>query len=280
MLKQLFSQCGTIIDCSLNGREEDPYRYGFIDFASEEDRLRAMKFNGFPLNDRKLKVGISKGNVNKPDGFSSMMGRRPEQGMMMPGMPAGISPAQMEMLVQMIQNAQNGGQPLPGAAPATTSPQPQAYMMNPPPNAMPSPSGGPYGAMPMPHPMSAGGPPQWAGMPPAMGPQGGYPMQMHNGGGGQHHMGGGNRMPYTRGPANAAPSEELMRLREKQRKDYFDVVRRDAEKYEKKMSERSNKDDARGGKDGQSSDDDSSDDEQTAKRERRESHTDGSDHPN
>lgn len=64
MLKQVFSQCGTIIDCSLNGRDEDPYRYGFIDFASEDDRQRAMKYNGFTLVGRKLKVGHSKGNLN------------------------------------------------------------------------------------------------------------------------------------------------------------------------------------------------------------------------
>ena len=71
MLKQVFCQCGTIIDCSLNGREGDPYRFGFIDFATEDDRARAMKYNGFTLVGRKLKVGISKGNVNKPEGFAN-----------------------------------------------------------------------------------------------------------------------------------------------------------------------------------------------------------------
>lgn len=71
MLKQVFCQCGTIIDCSLNGRDGDPYRFGFIDFATEDDRARAMKYNGFTLVGRKLRVGISKGNVNKPDGFAS-----------------------------------------------------------------------------------------------------------------------------------------------------------------------------------------------------------------
>jgi hypothetical protein len=71
MLKQVFCQCGTIIDCSLNGREGDPYRFGFIDFATEDDRARALKYNGFTLVGRKLKVGISKGNVNKPEGFAN-----------------------------------------------------------------------------------------------------------------------------------------------------------------------------------------------------------------
>ncbi|KAG5480993.1 hypothetical protein LSCM1_06667 [Leishmania martiniquensis] len=71
MLKQVFCQCGTIIDCSLNGREGDPYRFGFIDFATEDDRARAMKYNGFTLVGRKLKVGVSKGNVNKPEGFAT-----------------------------------------------------------------------------------------------------------------------------------------------------------------------------------------------------------------
>ncbi|CAJ1987965.1 RBP29 / RNA-binding protein 29 [Leishmania donovani] len=71
MLKQVFCQCGTIIDCSLNGREGDPYRFGFIDFATEDDRARAMKYNGFTLVGRKLKVGVSKGNVNKPEGYAT-----------------------------------------------------------------------------------------------------------------------------------------------------------------------------------------------------------------
>ncbi|KAK7196354.1 RNA-binding protein 29 [Novymonas esmeraldas] len=71
MLKQVFCQCGTILDCSLNGREADPYRFGFIDFASEDDRSRAMKYNGFTLVGRKLKVGVSKGNVNKPDSLAN-----------------------------------------------------------------------------------------------------------------------------------------------------------------------------------------------------------------
>ncbi|KAG5507557.1 hypothetical protein JKF63_06506 [Porcisia hertigi] len=71
MLRQVFCQCGTIIDCSLNGREGDPYRFGFIDFATEDDRSRAMKYNGFTLVGRKLKVGVSKGNVNKPEGFTT-----------------------------------------------------------------------------------------------------------------------------------------------------------------------------------------------------------------
>ncbi|CAJ1021299.1 RNA recognition motif. (a.k.a. RRM, RBD, or RNP domain), putative [Leishmania lindenbergi] len=71
MLRQVFCQCGTIIDCSLNGREGDPYRFGFIDFATEDDRARAMKYNGFTLVGRKLKVGVSKGNVNKPEGFAT-----------------------------------------------------------------------------------------------------------------------------------------------------------------------------------------------------------------
>ncbi|KPA78460.1 putative RNA-binding protein [Leptomonas pyrrhocoris] len=71
MLKQVFCQCGTIVDCSLNGREGDPYRFGFIDFVTEDDRSRALKYNGFTLVGRKLKVGISKGNVNKPEGYAN-----------------------------------------------------------------------------------------------------------------------------------------------------------------------------------------------------------------
>ncbi|KEG08486.1 RNA-binding protein, partial [Trypanosoma grayi] len=71
VLRQVFSQCGTIIDCSLNGRDEDPYRYGFIDFASEDDRARAMKYNGFTLAGRKIKVGVSKGNVGRPEGYNN-----------------------------------------------------------------------------------------------------------------------------------------------------------------------------------------------------------------
>lgn len=122
MLKQVFCQCGTILDCSLNGREGDPYRFGFIDFATEDDRSRALKYNGFTLVGRKLKVGVSKGNVNRGDhgaaggngmgGGAGRMGPRYGNGggMGYNGMPAmdasGLAPQQLmeaRLLLQFLQ---------------------------------------------------------------------------------------------------------------------------------------------------------------------------------
>lgn len=62
LLKQCFQQCGRIVHASLNGKETDPYRFGFIDFASEEERDAALRFDQVELAGRKLKVGRSKGS--------------------------------------------------------------------------------------------------------------------------------------------------------------------------------------------------------------------------
>lgn len=292
MLRQLFSQCGTILDCSLNGRDEDPYRYGFIDFATEEDRQRAMRFNGFPLNDRKLKVGISKGNVNKPEsapgnrrlnnnnnnnnipnfnnnnsnnnntdiaGNSFIPGASSGLGSLLPGgIPSGLSPAQIAQLMQMLQSAQ--GQPgAPAVGPQGTGTTPQPPFMMPPatpspmPGNIPPPMGYPgmnnsmHGMNPAMHPM--GGP--WG--PGMVG--GGFPPNHPMG-----HMPPPHRMPFPRGPANPPPSEEVLKMREKQRAEFYDVVRKDAEKYEKKMAEKASKE-KKGDAGAITSDDDSSDDE-------------------
>ena len=65
-LKQCFAQCGRISNASLNGKDTDPYRYGFIDFTTEAERDKALAFNGFTLAGRALKVGVSKGTGAAP----------------------------------------------------------------------------------------------------------------------------------------------------------------------------------------------------------------------
>ena len=61
VLKETFSQYGKVIDAALAGRDTDPFRFGFIDFATAEDRDRALNVNGYQLQGRALKVGLSKG---------------------------------------------------------------------------------------------------------------------------------------------------------------------------------------------------------------------------
>ena len=62
VLKSCFAQYGAILHATLNGRESDPFRYAFLDFANEADRNRALAVNGYSLAGRPLKVGISKGS--------------------------------------------------------------------------------------------------------------------------------------------------------------------------------------------------------------------------
>lgn len=354
MLKQVFCQCGTIVDCSLNGRDEDPYRYGFIDFSSEDDRARAMKYNGFTLVGRKLKVGVSKGNVNRPDGYDqtsagaiggvgrgghsggnssnnnrggagsnngsqmsmnggggrlSSNGLTPQQQMeaqiilqlLQQGTmdPRQLTPAQQELLMtSLVQgnssgntsnnnagtsmsnngNGSNGGNSSnggamgmmmngPAAMPQQQQPVPmqQQQQMVPPMGSMMQPGsnmGGLGGAPGMyPNPMMP--PMGWGPMP--MNQMGGNHRGYGgngshgrgaggNGGSGNGSGGGsyGNGMApaggggggaaaaagFHRGPANPVPSDETLRLREKQREQYYDVVRKEAEKYEKKIKEK------------------------------------------
>ncbi|RNF09857.1 RNA-binding protein [Trypanosoma rangeli] len=286
VLRQVFSQCGVIIDCSLNGRDEDPYRYGFIDFASEEDRGRAMKYNGFTLAGRKIKVGVSKGNVGRPEGFNNTNGssnngpnssstntnqqQQQQQQVQQPQQPQIPSVAlAATLLPSVIQQQQQGTQLLmqliqQGAIDINNlTPEQQQILMT--------------SLLPQAAPPTPGIP----AMPP-MAPMGYPPMQQawggHRGGGGVGGVGvagvgayaGGppvNRgMPYSRGPANPMPSEETVKLREVQRKQFLDVVRRDAEKYEKKLRERG----AKEGKTGSvSGSEDSSDDDEAGERRRR-----------
>lgn len=260
VLRQVFSQCGVIIDCSLNGRDEDPYRYGFIDFATEDDRARAMKYNGFTLAGRKIKVGVSKGNVGRPDGFThtsnnshnnthnnnnnnnannqqhqqhqQQQQQQSQQPSQIPPVPLAASflPGVMQqqqsaqLLMQLIQQGAIDVNNL-------TPEQQQILMASLLPQTAPPP---PVQGMPA--------------MPQA--PQMSYPQMQQawggvrgGGGGGGGMYGGGLQMgrgvPYNRGPANPMPSEETVKLREVQRKQFLEVVRRDAEKYERKLQERS-----------------------------------------
>lgn len=236
-LKQLFSQCGAIVECSLNGRDTDPFRYGFIDFASEADRDRALKFDGMEIAERRLKVGVSRGNVNRP--LEGQGGYQPRQNMppMSMAPPAGGDGASMGLLLQLVQS---------GAVNfASLNPDQQrqisAVMMQ-----QQSPAGGMMGM----------------GGPPMGGPQGHYGGMMGgNGGYGGHQMGGrggygmgGPRMGRgMQQSVNPPPSEETIMLRQAQRKTFFDVVRKEAERYiEKKKKSR---------KSGSDSDSGSSDDE-------------------
>ncbi|KAF5225863.1 putative RNA-binding protein 29 [Trypanosoma cruzi] len=294
VLRQVFSQCGVIIDCSLNGRDEDPYRYGFIDFASEDDRARAMKYNGFTLAGRKIKVGVSKGNVGRPEGFNNTSSgnnnnthsggntntnnnnQQPQQ-MQQPQQPqippvslaASFLPTVMhqqqqsaQLLMQLIQQGAIDVNNL-------TPEQQQILMASLLPQAAPPAPGIP--AIPPMAPMGyppmhqAWGAPR-AGAGGGAAGIGGVGVGVVGGGGGGGMYAGGapiNRgIPYSRGPANPMPSEETVKLREVQRKQFLDVVRRDAEKYEKKLQERSVKEGRVGSVSGS---DDSSEDEDAEK---------------
>nr|CCC94413.1 unnamed protein product [Trypanosoma congolense IL3000] len=244
VLRQVFSQCGVIIDCSLNGRDEDPYRYGFIDFATEDDRARAMKYNGFTLAGRKIKVGISKGNVGRPEGYNNTATPTPpnnngggpgkhthqqhqpaSQTMALPqNFIPGIVPPQQQpqgaaLLLQLIQQGAIDVNNL-------TPEQQQILMASLLPQAAPAAGG--IAPMPPTTPMPYIPPPPqhpWGG------PRG-------------HYQGGtmrGRAAQYTRPPATSPPPEEIVKLREVQRKQFLEVVRRDAERYERKLVERSAK---------------------------------------
>lgn len=337
MLKQVFCQCGTIIDCSLNGREGDPYRFGFIDFATEDDRARAMKYNGFTLVGRKLKVGISKGNVNKPEGFSTgnpggvgspghnsdrmrrgAGGGNPygvggeESGMdggnglttqqqiearlllqfLQEGKmdPHQLSPAQQQLLIAALGQGAQSPSPMPamGSSNAPVNP-----MMMPQPTGNPmmmmDGMGGPSGYLQPPMMMQQ--PPQrqqqaWGGGGMSAGSAGGYPpigaaryptppqpqpqllpqqqpQQMPYGASGVAILGGA--APVS---VNPLPTPDTLRLREKQREQFFDVVRRETEKYERKVHERAARAAAGGGAD-RSNSSASDEDEKPSKKSKR-----------
>jgi RNA recognition motif-containing protein len=117
LLKQCFQQCGRIVHASLNGKETDPYRFGFIDFATEEERDAALRFDGVDLAGRKLKVGRSKG--------SGKDGPTPGAGLRVP-----ISiPQPAPMPLQMPQAGSAVGMPMPMMYEAA----PYSYMPPPPP---------------------------------------------------------------------------------------------------------------------------------------------------
>lgn len=253
ILMQLFSQCGTIVDCSLNGSEENPYRYGFIDFATEDERKRAMKFDSFPLAGRKLKVNISKGNVNKPDPARST-----------PQPPANTFKPEVSSVPPVIA---------PGASAAGSMPPqaPPQFPMNPgqPPDMM----GYPYPAM---HSMIGGmAPAPLGGWAPGAGPMmGGMPGMF---GGPMGGMMPGRPMPFHPqgpvgfGPANPPPSAELREKRAKQREKYLELIREDALKYE--ASELGRK---RGERDGDSENrDDGSNEDVEEKSSRKKGETEG-----
>jgi hypothetical protein len=224
MLRQIFSQCGTILDASLNGKDTDAYRYGFIDFASESDRQRAFKLDGVKFGSRELKVSSSKGNVGKPLGFHQHHHQHqhsfghhmhqhmhhhhhysapyggPMYGGGMPGMGAPVANPQVAMLMQMIQSG--------AVNPANLTPEQQQMVAA--------------------HALASAAPPPMH-MPPFV-PRGGYGPR-----GGYH---GASRFVSP----NPPPSEETVKLREVQRKQYFDQVRKQAEKYENKLQSKIAKD--------------------------------------
>ena len=81
-LRAIFSKYGQIVGAALNGRDTDPFRYAFIDFANEADRNKAMGVNGFQLAGRALKVGTSKGiaprgTMQVQDADGNNLGGRP-----------------------------------------------------------------------------------------------------------------------------------------------------------------------------------------------------------
>jgi hypothetical protein len=242
-IRQVFAQCGTILDASLNGRDTDPYRFGFIDFANEPDRERALKFNGVVLAGRPLKVGVSKGNVNRPNSDGTTNPRSHGGA----GGDGGMSES-TALLVQLVQSG--------AVNPANLTAEQQRLLSGALLGGMGAPSmGGGMPPPPMPMmPQQPMGAPMMGGGGGMMAPQGygGYPPQANGGGYGARPGG------YRRGPpsANPPPSEELMMLRQAQRKTFFDVVTKEAERYQEKMQKRKNKrDGSRSDSDSSSSDD-------------------------
>lgn len=241
MLKQVFSQCGSILDCSLNGRETDPYRFGFIDFANEGDRDRAIKFNGVTLAGRALKVGVSKGNVNRPNGetqagagampmgMGGMGGMQQHQYHSAPQQ-SGPDPA-TALLLQLVQTG--------AVNPQNLTPEQQSALAA----ALMAQSSGMQ--MQRPQMQQQMQQQQW-GAPPM---RGGY-------GGGRGA--GGYRQPPS---ANPPPSDETMKLRAAQKKSFFDVIRKEADKYQSKLQEKMAKKAKRDGSGSDSESSSSSEDE-------------------
>jgi RNA recognition motif-containing protein len=242
-IRQVFSQCGQILDASLNGRESDPYRFGFIDFTNEADRERALKFNGITLAGRQLKVGVSKGNVGRPgEGMPNNRGGH--------GGDAGISES-TALLVQLVQSG--------AVNPANLTAEQQRLLSGALLGGMVPPMGMAPPSM-MPSPQMGGQ--MMGGMMPPQGAYGGYAQQGAPSPYGAPRGGPGG---YRRGPpsANPPPSEELVMLRQAQRKTFFDKVTKEAERYQEKLQKRKNK---RDGSVGSDSDSSSSDDGEERRR--------------
>ena len=224
-LKVLFSQCGNIVDASMNGSAENAYRFAFMDYASENERAQAMRLDGVMLANRPLKVAASKGHVNHSGG-GGMGGSRPPQhngyaqqqqpmhyGQQPPMMGGGGYPPQQpyggmqymppqqpspQVIQQIIASMQAQGQLRPGQEP--TQQQLQAIAAA----AL---------AVQQPPPMMGGG-----GYP-------GYPPQ-------QQQM---RPPPPSHAPVNPAPTLEAMALRAKQREQYLEKLRSEGERYETKI---------------------------------------------
>ncbi|CCW61273.1 unnamed protein product [Phytomonas sp. EM1] len=83
---------------------------------------------------------------------------------------------------------------------------------------------------------------------------------------------GANAAGFHRGPANPPPSEETLKLREIQRKQFLKVIRDETEAYEKKLQERSAKEGrlSGGSDDGEGSSGSESDSGKPSKRRRHE----------
>jgi splicing factor, arginine/serine-rich 12 len=64
MLKEFFSQCGRVVNATLNGPETGAYRFGFVDYATEPERDNALRLHNTMLASRPLRVGHSKGTTS------------------------------------------------------------------------------------------------------------------------------------------------------------------------------------------------------------------------
>jgi hypothetical protein len=139
VIKEWFAQrCGPVEFVQMNGPEDKPYRFCFVEFASSEGRDLAMALNQTSLAGRSLKIGPCKGaNRNKSAGFN---GGRP--GGMMGGMGGGPGGAGMSFM--------GGGGPPPFPMMGATPPGFPSFGGHP----MPPPGYG-IGAMPMMGPPSA-----------------------------------------------------------------------------------------------------------------------------
>lgn len=119
-LKQAFSVCGPIVEASLNGAETNPYRFGFIDFATDEARQKALGMNGYTLSNRTIKVNLpaTRGGTSAINN-TGIRGTKPVGGIPPPAPAPLAAPTTPDPVIlrSIILAMQANGQLMPGAQP-------------------------------------------------------------------------------------------------------------------------------------------------------------------